>query len=156
MLLDNSDENASINSDNDSPRNNVETKSNADPVHHQTSEDMVLVEESEAFNPKASRIRSNSADGTLVEVSPILTTGWFDTNDEFENHRKKVKNRFTMRMSGNAELDEQKSQVYKSYRNMGGMAGSLIMGGPDAFDVSSKGGLGELMGSIGGYEDEKE
>ena len=33
---------------------------------------------------------------------------------------------------------------------MGGTQGSLIMGGPDAFDVTSAGGLAELMGSITG------
>ena len=36
---------------------------------------------------------------------------------------------------------------------MGGTQGSLIMGGPDAFDVTSAGGgLAELMGSITGEQ----
>ena len=39
-------------------------------------------------------------------------------------------------------------KAYQSYRDMGGVKGSLIMGGPDAFDVTSKGGLADLMGSI--------
>ena len=42
------------------------------------------------------------------------------------------------------------SNVYKSYKNMGGMLGSIVIGGPDAFDVSSRGGMAELMSSIGG------
>ena len=36
--------------------------------------------------------------------------------------------------------------AYESYKDLGGAKGSIIMGGPDAFDASSKGVIDELMG----------
>ena len=53
-----------------------------------------------------------------------------------------------LRNSGN--LKDQKTLLYKSYKNVGGKAGNMIFGGPDAFDVSSQGGFGELMSAVGG------
>ena len=44
--------------------------------------------------------------------------------------------------------ETRRRKAYESYRDMGGIKGSLIMGGPDAFDVTSKGGIEDIMGSI--------
>ena len=44
--------------------------------------------------------------------------------------------------------------AYESYKDLGGAKGSMIMGGPDAFDATSKGVIDELMGSM--VEDEAE
>ena len=38
--------------------------------------------------------------------------------------------------------------AYEGYSKEGGIKGSLIMGGPDAFDVSSTKGLAGMMGSF--------
>ena len=81
----------------------------------------------------------------------MLTTTWFDTHDEYEAHRRVVKNNMNMSVGNNGKIeDNDKHAVYKSYRDMGGNSGNVIFGGPDAFDVTSRGGLAELMASIGG------
>lgn len=80
----------------------------------------------------------------------MLTTEWFDTNDEFEAHRRQFKNKLNMSDSGTGQYtDKDKYKVYQSYKDLGGRKGSMILGGPDAFDVTSKAGLSALMGSIG-------
>ena len=85
----------------------------------------------------------------MVEIKPILTTGWFDTNDEFEAHRRKVKNKLHVSVKDDGKYEKNsRRKVYESYRDMGGVKGSLIMGGPDAFDITSKGRLSGLMGSV--------
>ena len=87
----------------------------------------------------------------------MLTTGWFDTNDEFEAHRRKFKNKLNMSVKHDGRYeDEDQMKVYKNYKDMGGMKGSIIMGGPDAFDVTSAAGLSALIGSIGDEEMEAE
>ena len=95
---------------------------------------------------KKSQIRQRAGSETLIDAKPFLTTGWFDTADEFEKHKRGVKNKLAKSSHG---LGKEKKLVYQSYKDMGGLKGSLIMGGPDAFDVASNGGLAELMGSIG-------
>ena len=85
----------------------------------------------------------------MVEVRPLLTTGWFDTKEEFEAHRRKVKSKMHVSAREDGTIDRStKRKVYESYRDMGGIKGSLIMGGPDAFDVSSANGIAGLMGSV--------
>ena len=57
--------------------------------------------------------RSNSADGTLVEVKPMLVTGWFDTNDEFEAHRRVLKNRMHISVKSDGRyLDDERRKLY--------------------------------------------
>ena len=91
--------------------------------------------------------RPNSA-GNRVDVSPILTTGWFDTKEEYEKHRREVKNKLRMSHNPNGHsLSPDVRKTWRSYKNMGGMAGSLVIGGPDAFDVSSNGALEDLKTS---------
>jgi len=82
-------------------------------------------------------------------MKPLLTTGWFDTNDEFDEHRRHVKNKMNKSVHQNGS-DSGGMNVYKNYKNMGGRQGNLIFGGPDAFDVTSKGGLDELRGNVDG------
>ena len=85
----------------------------------------------------------------MVEIKPILTTGWFDTKEEYEAHRRKVKSKLHISARADGNYDNtSRRKAYESYRNMGGFKGSLIMGGPDAFDVGSKGGIEDLMGSV--------
>ena len=45
--------------------------------------------------------------------------------------------------------------AYEGYKDLGGVKGGLIMGGPDAFDATSKGGMEELKHSLAGEELEK-
>ena len=93
-------------------------------------------------------MRQRGGSETLIDAKPFLTTGWFDTADEYEKHKRGVKNRLSKSSKWVAD-DSDFNKVYQSYKDMGGLKGSLIMGGPDAFDIASNGGLGELMGSIG-------
>lgn len=84
----------------------------------------------------------------------MLTTGWFDTNDEFEAHRRVLKNKLRMSVGNDGEYaDPKKAILYKSYKDMGGIKGSLIMGGPDAFDFVSKTNLDGIVSSIGEHEE---
>ena len=105
--------------------------------------------------PKHSRERSYSVDenkkNTMVEVKPMLTTGWFDNKEEFEAHRRLVKQKLNMSLGANGHYDsksEKKRKIYKSYKDKGGSRGSVLFAGSSAYDVSSAGGLAELMSSI--------
>ena len=72
----------------------------------------------------------------------MLTTGWFDTNKEYEAHRRQVKNKLNMSVGNDGQYaNKDKAQLYKSYKKMGGSRGSVMLGGTDAFDTSSFGGL---------------
>ena len=43
---------------------------------------------------------------------------------------------------------ERKRKLYQSYKDKGGTKGSVLFAGTTAFDVSSHGGLAELMASM--------
>ena len=86
--------------------------------------------------------------GNKPDVSPILTTGWFDTKEEYELHKKEVKNKLRQSYNPNGQaLSPDARKTWRSYKTLGGMAGSMIIGGPDAFDVSSNGALEDLKKS---------
>jgi hypothetical protein len=58
------------------------------------------------------------------------TTKWFDTNEEFDMHRKKVKKRISeyAKVNGTeniSQIQEQK-EVYKVYKAMGGKEGKFL------------------------------
>ena len=112
----------------------------------------LMVEEDDAENFDNSQIRkrrTGSEGDTMVEIKPILTTGWFDTKEEYEAHRRQVKSKLHVSARADGKYEEtRRRKAYESYRDMGGIKGSLIMGGPDAFDVTSKGGIEDIMGSI--------
>ena len=81
----------------------------------------------------------------------MLTTGWFDHNDEYEAHRRLVKEKLNMSLGENGHYDsksEKKRKLYKNYKNKGGSKGSILFAGTSAYDVSSAGGMAELMSSI--------
>ena len=90
--------------------------------------------------------RPNSA-GNRPDVSPILTTGWFDTKEEYERHKKEVKNELRKSYNPNGPMSPDVRKTWRSYKTMGGMQGSVIYGGPGAFDVSSNGALEDLKKS---------
>ena len=90
------------------------------------------------------------------EIKPVLTTGWFDTNDEYLEHRRKVKTKLHVSARADGKYEETAGlMAYESYKDLGGAKGGLILGGPDAFDSTSKGGMEELKHSLAGEELEK-
>ena len=100
-------------------------------------------------------LRSHSMDdNTFVEAQPILTTGWFDTNDDFEAHRRLVKTKMNMSLKEDGRYDESQNRrkLYQTYKHMGGSKGSVLFAGTSAFDVSSNGALADLMSSYDGGE----
>ena len=87
------------------------------------------------------------------EIKPVLTTGWFDTNDEYLEHRRKVKTKLHVSARADGKYDDTAERMaYSSYKDLGGAKGGLILGGPDAFDSTSKGDLVELKNSLAGKE----
>ena len=72
----------------------------------------------------------------------MLTTGWFDTKEQFEAHRRKIKSKLSRSIRADGEYeDTAEHAAYEGYRNLGGAKGGLIIGGAHGFDSSSKGGL---------------
>ena len=121
----------------------MQHKSAASPLLNNGEEVELFIEQNEDdIQTPMTLTRPNSA-GNRPDVSPILTTGWFDTKEEYEKHKKDVKNK--LRQSYNQSPDAR--NTWRSYKKMGGMAGSMIIGGPDAFDVSSNGALEDLKKS---------
>ena len=85
----------------------------------------------------------------MHEIKPVLTTGWFDTNDEYLEHRRKVKSKLHVSARADGKYEDNVQRLaYENYKDLGGAKGGMIMGGPDAFDATSKGGIEELMGSM--------
>lgn len=99
---------------------------------------MLETEESDPFNSKiAARRRAGSADETLIDCLPVLTTGWFDTTDEYEAHRRIIKNKLNVSASANTGMYAMvdKKKIYDRYKDMGGSKGSLILCGTDAWGI---------------------
>jgi len=59
------------------------------------------------------------------------TTKWFDTNEEFDVHRKEVKKRLSEYAKTNGSGDDslqtqEQKEVYKTYKSLGGAKGKLF------------------------------
>lgn len=59
---------------------------------------------------------------TFVEVAPFLEkTGWFDTKEEFDQHKRKFKNKLNISVREDGEYEDyNKYRLYQSYKNKGG------------------------------------
>lgn len=80
-----------------------------------------------------------------AEIKQELTSGWFDTNEEFEQHRKRVTRKlhqsvkdFKELTEGGAGIDDGK--LMEVLASEGGKKGYTVLGGPTAFDASSNAG----------------
>ena len=94
-----------------------------------TSDQVLLIESDQSGENKESMVepmlkkRAKSGDvNTFVEVAPFLEkTGWFDTNEEFDQHKRKFKNKLNLSVREDGEYEDyNKYRVYQSYKNKGG------------------------------------
>ena len=85
-----------------------------------------------------------------VKIKEDLASGWFDTKEEYDNHKLRITKRLNKsvkdfnKLSGNLggglplmnDVD-----IVQSYCAEGGAKGLTVYGGPDAFDVNSQHGV---------------
>ena len=84
-----------------------------------------------------------------VKIKEDLTSGWFDTKEDFEKHRARITKKLNKsvrdfnKISGNlgGGLPISDEDIVQSYVAEGGAKGLTLVGGPDAFDKSSQAGV---------------
>ena len=87
----------------------------------------------------------------IAEIKQELTSGWFDTNEEFEQHRKRVTRKLHASVrdfkdlgdDGKLPIDD--GNIMDVLASEGGKKGYTVMGGPNAFDAHSNQGAYSAM-----------
>ena len=87
----------------------------------------------------------------IAEIKQELTSGWFDTNEEFEQHRKRVTRKLhasvrdfkDLREDGKMPIDD--GNIMDVLASEGGKKGYTLLGGPNAFDAHSNQGAYSAM-----------
>ena len=87
----------------------------------------------------------------IAEIKQELASGWFDTNEEFEQYRNKVNRKLHQSVRDFKELAEDgkspidDGNIMDVLASEGGKKGYTVMGGPNAFDAHSNQGAYSAM-----------
>ena len=148
----------SVNSDDENDNKVVEVADNSE--HH---EEILRYEtENDALDATTPENEDQSLSGGGIgpnrekransggDIKPVFTTAWFDDDDEFEQHRKKMQKSMRASVKTDAKLSHMDDRMRLSARTS--QRSRIFLGGTEAFDVISNSDMCEYIASLGNEE----